>query len=104
MILFEFGYVYTRFRAVGGIRGLTSDHISYSPCPDTCNGVRRGGQIGYVNDDMVRVVPGALIDFAFASTPGPAFGPDGQPTTHQVPETWLDLTMQEGMITRFWLD
>jgi len=101
MASFNPGYVYTRLRKAQGIGGLTSDHFSFNVCTPSCNGDPLGA-IGYVNDDMIRVVPWALIDFAF--------NVDGVPSSNrslQFPTTWVTLydnVMQEGRLTKFWVD
>jgi len=103
MTSFQAGYVYTRFRAVGGVTGLTSDHISFCPCSQNCAGGPLG-HIGYVNDDMVRVVPGALMDFAFLGPTSQSSATwDGKPLLH-MPKNWIDLIGKEGELTRFWIE
>jgi len=58
-------YVYSRFRVASGISGLTSEHFSYDQCTSECNG---GIGTGYVNDDMILVVPKALMSQIFLDT------------------------------------
>mmetsp|Transcript_45860 Transcript_45860/g.121643 ORF Transcript_45860/g.121643 Transcript_45860/m.121643 type:complete len:320 (-) Transcript_45860:46-1005(-) len=103
MTSFTQGYVYTRFRSVQGIGGLFSDHFSWNYCTPSCNGLP-GNAIGYVNDDMVRVVPGGLMDLAFrhqdASVRFTA-------TTNFTGKNWIDMPGPgwiEDSLTRFWID
>jgi len=103
MTSFEAGYVYTRFRAIAGVTGLTSDHISWCPCSQSCAG-GPVGHVGYVNDDMVRVVPGDLMDFAFLGpTSHSSVTWDGKPLLH-MPKNWVDMIGKEGELTRFWIE
>jgi hypothetical protein len=103
MTSFQPGYVYTRFRAIAGITGLTSDHISYLPCSQKCADAPPG-HIGYLNDDMVRVVPGDLTDFAFVDSTSHSNTTSGGERLSQIPQNWIDIDSPiEGRITRFWL-
>jgi hypothetical protein len=104
MTSFQPGYVHTRFRGIEGVSGLTSDHISYTPCLQRKCPSLSGppGHIGYVNDDMVRVVPGALIDFAFKDVRSNAT-PAGERLLH-MPKNWTQMIGIEGELTRFWLE
>jgi hypothetical protein len=116
MTSFEPGYVYTRFRSAAGITGLTSDHMSYLPCSKRCSG-GPSGSIGYVNDDMVRVVPGALMHHAFVDSASDVqdvsmrknVSSDGTPLL-RIPQNWVNLEGRpglltlEGKLTWFWLE
>jgi hypothetical protein len=102
MSSFHPGYVYTRFRFAGGISGLTSDHFSYDYCTPECN-ANPPGHHGYMNDDMVRVVPASLMDFAFYTDDDID---DEASKTHETPDTWITFpfrTHEAGLAT-FWLD
>lgn len=119
MASFRPGYVYTRFRTVQGIGGLTSDHLSYDWCQPRCNGIPDKA-IGYTNDDMIRVVPGALIDFAFrdSAVTASAPAPPGQrqrrwggrrrrslANDFTFPVNWVNIAnCSEGRLTRFWAE
>jgi len=91
------GYVYTRFRAVAGISNLTSDHFSWDYCTSRCN-AGPPGRYGYMNDDMVRVVPAALMQFAFRSL--------GDTTKVKTPQTWIAYKNfpHEVGLSLFWLE
>lgn len=100
---FSQGYVYTRFRSIQGIGGLTSDHFSWDYCEFACNGIP-ATSIGYVNDDMVRVVPGALMDFAFRHENASW---ERVPHTNFTDKNWITMPgpgWVEDQLTRFWLD
>jgi len=103
MTSFSYGYVYTRFRSVQGIGGLSSDHFSWNYCDPRCNGLPETA-IGYVNDDMVRVVPGALMDFAFRHADA-SWEP--VPPTNFTSKNWIAMPGTgwiEDKLTRFWID
>jgi hypothetical protein len=97
------GYVYTRFRSIQGVGGLTSDNFAWNYCEPGCNGIPETS-IGYVNDDMVRVVPGALMDFAFRHENASW---ESVPHTNFTGKNWITMPgpgWVEDKLTRFWLD
>lgn len=104
-------YVHTRFRTVQGISGLTSDHVSWDYCDPDCK-ARPVDAIGYVNDDMVRVVPGAMMHLAFLHN-DPSWE-SVTPTNFnaKIAENWIDTHegrspaahWPEENLTRFWAD
>jgi len=102
---FKPGYVYTRFRFVQGIGGLTSDHVSWDYCVRSCTG-KPSSAIGYVNDDMIRVVPGDLIDFTFRHEWGlEKYASPDKTIKKKFPLiNWVDIPdfWNEGKLTRFW--
>jgi len=60
-------YVYTRFRTASGIAGLTSAHFSGdNMCSKSCGG-SPADACGYMNDDMLMVVPSKLAGRVFMS-------------------------------------
>lgn len=59
---FDPDYIYTRYRLMAGLKGLTSHVMSMNYCESKCNG---GGGTGYVNDDMLMVASDKLIDHVF---------------------------------------
>lgn len=105
MASFTPGYVHTRFRFVQGIGGLTSDHVSWDYCVRSCTG-KPSNAIGYVNDDMIRVVPGDLIDFAFRHEWGlEQYASPDKTIKKKFPLlNWVDIPdhWNEGKLTRFW--
>jgi len=105
MTSFKPGYVYTRFRSVQGIGGLTSAHVSWDYCVHSCTGMPSSA-VGYVNDDMIRVVPGDLIDFTFHHEWGlEQYASPDKTTKKNFPLlNWVDIPghWNEGKLTRFW--
>jgi hypothetical protein len=112
------GYVHTRFRFHEGVNGLTSDHSAWDPCDQRECPSSPPDKFGYMNDDMVRVIPGALIDFAFLDERSKSHEcpdcscacasdstPAGEPLL-RIPKSWPERHMNwpEGLLTRFWLE
>jgi len=91
-------YLYTRFRSAQGIAGLTSEIFAWDRCAPRCSGSPQNST-GYVNDDMIMVVPSSLAKRVFMSEAEgsarlKAYGskdPQGWPTTP---------SFAEGLLTR----
>jgi len=76
--------IHTRFRHAIGIAGLTSSHFSWDQCNHKCNGMPKTA-VGYINDDMIWVVPSAVAAKVFA-----ADSADGHWQDHlRMPPRWL---------------
>jgi len=89
---FNNNYIYTRFRTAGGIQHLTSDHFSYTYCDPGCN----AGGIGYMNDDMLFVMPASVVSILNGTS---------LPKQHlQVPPSWVPLVWAEGVWSKLLLD
>jgi len=69
--------LYSRFRYVGGLTGVTSEHMSWEICTSECH---CKDHTGFANDDMIWVAHGSLMDRVTAFRNGDAMSK---------PMTWL---------------